>query len=59
MATVEEREEGQGEEDGAYHLGHPAAVFRHVQTLATQQEQLRTGERKRGEGEKGEGEDKL
>ncbi|CAI8027581.1 TNF receptor-associated factor 5 [Geodia barretti] len=42
VATTEEREEGQGEEDGGYHLGHPTAVFRHVQTLATQQELLRT-----------------
>ena len=45
---TEEREKGQGEEDGGYHLGHPTAVFRHVQTLATQQEQLKTGERRRG-----------
>ena len=64
MATTEEREEGQGEEDGGYHLGHPTAVFRHVQTLATQQELLRTGERGRereggkrvGKDEGGEGE---
>ena len=58
VATTEEREEGQGEEDGGYHLGHPTAVFRHVQTLATQQELLRTGERGREkEGEKRVGKD--
>ena len=59
MAATEDREEGQGEEDGGYHLGHPTAVFRHVQTLATQQELLRTGEsgreREGGKDEGGEG----
>ena len=40
----------EGEEEGErqqLHLGHPATVFRHIQSLASQQDQLRTGKRER------------
>ena len=36
------------EEKGGLHLGQPVTVFRHMQTLAADQRELRTGEREGG-----------
>ena len=37
-----------GEEKGGLHLEQPVTVFRHMQTLAADQRELRTGEREGG-----------
>ena len=49
IAVVDKGEKGGGREGGKWrdlHLEEPMTVFRHVQTLATQQRQLRTGEKR-------------
>ena len=46
------------EEKGGLHLGQPVTVFRHMQTLAADQRELRTGERE-GERERGTGREML
>ena len=44
------------EEKGGLHLGQPVTVFRHMQTLAADQRELRTGEREGGREAEGLGE---